>query len=194
MEHAFFEVVIDGPQLLVKGFVLGLVEGSGKKGCVLFSRENNIRTETFLEQLLEWTHLHGSLSHLVIEAALLDLVQKGVNETAEILRLQVRSIRKIKAASFDFEYEVYARRYGDDLKGLFAKVPAVLQLSPDYDPKEELHPDNEGIDAYAPLPAYRLRARGTVSGPIDRLVDFYRIVRGHELIKTGEIVLRLEDN
>lgn len=193
MADTFLEIVVDGPQLLVKGFVLGLVEGSGMKGLVFFSRENNIKTETFLELLLEWTHLHGSLTHLVIEEGLLDLIAKGLTETEEVLQLRLRSVKKIREASFDFEYEVYARKYGDDLKALFAKVPAPLRLSLDYDPQEEVHPEGEEIDAYAPLPAYRLRAMGKVSGPIGRLVEFYRIARGYELIKTGEIVLALEE-
>lgn len=191
--NTFLEIVVEGPQLLVKGFILGLVEGSYRKGLVLFSRENNIRTETFLELLLEWTHLHNTLTHVVIEGGLLDLIEKGLTATAGDLGLRLRSVKKIREASFDFEYEVYARKYGDDLKGLFAAVPAPLRLSPDYEPKEEVHPEGEEIDAYAPLPAYRLHARGTVFGPIDRLVEFYRIARAVELIKTGEIVLKLDE-
>jgi hypothetical protein len=188
----FLEIVVEGPYPLVKGFVWGLMEGSKKNGVILFSRDNNIRTEAFLELLLERTHLHGSLTHLVIGSDLLELVRKGIAETFEQLKLNLRSVYTIEDALFDFEYEVYARKYAEELRRLFVGVALPLRLSPEYIPREEIHEDGESIDAYTPLPAYKLQARGSVSGPIDRLAEFYRMVRAYELIKTGEIILRLE--
>ena len=78
MEKVFYELVIEGHLPVIKGFIYGLLEGSKKKGTVIFTRENNIKSETYLELLMEWTHLHETLRYLVIEEGLLELIKKGL--------------------------------------------------------------------------------------------------------------------
>ena len=192
MEKAFYELVIEGHLSVIKGFIYGLLEGSKKKGTVIFSRENNIKRETFLELFVEWTHLHETLRHLVVEEGLIELIKQGLENTADILGLKLKSVKKIKKASFNFHYEVYAKKYGDEIKNMFAKLPPPLKISPDYQPKEEVHREGQGLDAYAPLHTYTIQAKGFVEGPIDVLLSFYKKVQEDELIKNDEIILHFE--
>ena len=80
MEKVFYELVIEGHLPVIKGFIFGLLEGSKRTGTVIVSRESNIKTETLSELFMEWTHLHESLCHLVIEEGLLGNDQKGVRK------------------------------------------------------------------------------------------------------------------
>ena len=193
MEKVFYELVIEGHLPVIKGFVYGLLEGSKKKGTVIFTRENNIKSETYLELLMEWTHLHETLRYLVIEEGLLELIKQGLENTADLLKLNLKSIKRIKKASFNFHYEVYARKYGEEIKNFFSNLPPQLKISPDYQPKEEVHPEEKGLGAYAPLHTYILKAKGTVEGPIDILLLFYKKVQENDLIKKSQINLHFDE-
>jgi len=192
MEKVFFELVIEGHLQVIRGFIYGLLEGSKRKGAVFFSREDNIKQETFLELFMEWAHLRETLRHVVVDEDLLDLIKQGLGNTAAILELTLKSVKKIKNASFDFHYEVYARKYGEEIKELFANLPPQLQTSSDYQPKEEISPECAGVETYAPCHAYTLKAQGSVEGPLDVLVPFYKKVQEYDLIKKDEIVLHFE--
>jgi hypothetical protein len=189
MENNFYELVIEGHLPVIRGFVYGLLEGSEKKGTVFFSRENNIKRETFLELFMEWAHLRETLRHVVVDEEVLELIKQSLESTADILELKLKSVKKIKKASFSFHYEVYAQKYGEEIKGLFANLPPQLQNSSDYQPKEEIIPECEGVEAYTACHAYNLKAKGSVEGPVDVLLPFYKKIQENELIKEDQIVL-----
>jgi len=192
MEKNFFELVIEGHVPVIRGFIYGLLEGSKRKGAVFFSRENNIKRETFLELFMDWAHLRETLGHVVVEEDLVDLIKQSLKNTTDILELALKSVRKIRKASFDFHYEVYAQKYADEIKNLFANLPPQLQISSGYQPKEEISPEFEGVEAYAACHDYTLRAKGSVEGPIDVLVSFYKKIQENDLIKKDQIVLHFE--
>ena len=193
MEKIFYELVIEGHLPVIKGFIFGLLEGSKRAGTVIFCRESNIKSETLSEHFKEWLHLHESLCHVVIEEDLLNVIKKGLEKTFHVLKLKLKSVRKIKKASFSFSYEVYAKKYGEEIKNIFKKLPSPLKISPDYQPKEEIHPDAKGIEFFAPLHEYNLKADGSVEGPIDILLAFYKKIQEYELIKEDPIALHFED-
>lgn len=189
VEKIFYELVIAGPYLMGKGFIYGLLEGSKAKGMAVFSRENKIKTETFVELVMEWTHLHESLCHLIAEESLIGLIREGIENTAESVNLTLKSVKKITKASFDFHYEVYAKKYGEEIWLIFASLPSELKISRDYNPVEEIHPEGTKLEEYAPLHPYKLQARGSVEGPLDVLLGFYKQVQEYDLIKEDPITL-----
>jgi hypothetical protein len=192
MEKVFYELLIEGHVPVIKGFIFGLLEGSKRTGTVIVSRESNIRTETLGEVFMEWTHLHESLCHVVIEEDFLEVINHGLENTFHVLKLKLKAVRKIKKASFHFHYEVYAKKYGEEIKNIFKKLPQPLKISADYQPHEEIHPDARGIEFFAPLHDYNLKANGSVEGPIDVLLPFYKKIQEYELIKEDSIILHFE--
>lgn len=191
MGQNFYELVIEGPFPAVKGFILGLRAGSGTPGTLFFSREAHIKAETFAKHLLEWTHLFETLCHLVVEENLLALIETGVRDAADALKFKIRSVQLVKSAAFRFQYEVFAPMYGDLIKATLANLPAELQLSDDYAPKEHFDPVCKGVEKYAPCHDYRLEGHGSVEGPIDKVVSFYEKIQKYDLIRKGPIALRL---
>ena len=66
-------------------------------------------------------------------------------------------MRKIKKASFHFQYEVYARKYGEEIKNIFKELPPQLKTSSDYQPHEEIYPECKGIETLAPATIITLK-------------------------------------
>ncbi|HAX98649.1 MAG TPA: hypothetical protein DCY12_07125 [Candidatus Atribacteria bacterium] len=193
MEKVFYELVIEGHLHVIKGFIFGLLEGSKRTETVIVSRDSNIKTETLSEVFMEWTHLHETLCHLVIEEDLLNVIRNGLENTFNVLKLKLKAARKIKKASFHFHYEVYAMKYGGEIKNIFKELPPQLKTSSDYQPSEELYPECKGIETLAPCHDYNLKAHGSVEGPIDVLLPFYKKIQDYELIKEDHIILHFEN-
>jgi hypothetical protein len=193
MEKVFYELVIEGHLSTIKGFLFGLLEGSRQTGTVIFSRESNIKTETLSELFMEWTHLHESLCHLVIGEGLLEVIKNGLENTFNALKLKLKAVRKIKKASFHFQYEVYARKYGEEIKNIFKGLPSPLKTSSDYQPQEDIYLECKGIETLAPCHDYNLKAHGSIGGPIDVLLAFYKKIQDYELIKEDSITLYFEN-
>jgi hypothetical protein len=193
MEKVFYALVIEGHLPVIKGFIFGLLEGSKRTGTVIVSRESNIKTETLGEVFMEWTHLHESLCHVVIEEDLLNVIKHGLENTFNVLKLKLKAVRKIKKASFYFHYEVYAKKYGEEIKNIFKELPSQLKLSADYQPQEEIYPECKGMESLAPCHDYNLKAHGSVEGPIDVLLASYKKIQDYELIKEDSIILHFEN-
>lgn len=191
MGQNFYELVIEGPFPAVKGFILGLRAGSGTSGALFFSREAHIKTETLAKHFLEWTHLFETLCHVVVEENLRSLIETGVRDTFDTLKFKIRSVQLVKSAAFRFQFEVFAPMYADLIKATLANLPAELELSDDYAPKEHFDPVCKGVEKYAPCHDYRLEGKGSVKGPIDKVVSFYEKISKYDLIRKGPIVLCL---
>ena len=193
MEKVFYELVIEGHLPVIKGFIYGLLEGSKRTGTVIFCRESNIKTETLSDHFKEWMHLHESLRFLVVEEDLLETIKHGLENTFTVLKLKLKAVKKIKKASFHFQYEVYAKKYGEEIKNIFKELPPQLKTSADYQPHEEIYLECKGMETLAPCHDYNLKAHGSIEGPIDALLLFYKKIQEYELIKEDSIALHFEN-
>jgi hypothetical protein len=169
------------------------LEGSKRTGTVILSRENNIKTESLGELFMKWARLHETLCHVVIDESLLEVIKHGLKNTFNVLNLKFKGVRQIKKASFHFQYEVYAKKYGEEIKNIFKKLPQSLKTSSDYQPHEEIYLECKGIETLAPCHDYNLKAHGSVEGPIDVLLAFYKKIQKYELIKEEPIILHFEN-
>jgi hypothetical protein len=129
----------------------------------------------------------------VVEEDLLEAIKHGLENKFNELKLKLKAVRKIKKASFYFHYEVYAKKYGEEIKNIFKELPPQLKTSSDYQPHEEIHPECKGMEALAPCHDYNFKAHGAVEGPIDVLLLFYKKIKAYELIKEDSITLHFEN-
>ena len=105
MSETFREIVVEGPLLLVKGYVAGLLVGKGlDHQQVIFAREKQVRCEGFFDELASWVRLHEHYSHLLVPESVHDLIKPALQLGEEIFGVVVRSDRPIHSASFDFSY------------------------------------------------------------------------------------------
>jgi hypothetical protein len=188
MQKKPYEIVIEGPFDLIQGFIVGFLEGRRIEGAIIFERENHIKRESKLEQLLRAIHIEEDRVHLIIDEAIYRLLREALNNRKHMIKLKVVSEREIIKAHFNFSYAAYAKRFGDELKHLFSKLPAGVQLK-DYKPEEIERQIKESTVGYAPLHKYEIRAKGRVGGPANKVIDFYDKIEHNDWIEPEEIEL-----
>ena len=110
MEKHYVELVIAAPFILAKGFLLGLMDGAGKKPAYFFSKRTGIRVETLADGLKEWLGFEN-LVHLCLEKSFADRFQQAVENNHEKLGIEIKSQKEIESAfteSMDHGFRVEA--------------------------------------------------------------------------------------
>ena len=186
------ELVIEGHEDFVKGFIRGIVAGSKSGARVLFNNEHDINRTTLGEKIKEFFDAPGTHTHLIVDESTTSLIEDVLNSEGEKLKLKIVSKLSVASASFRFKYKAYAENYGAMLKGIFENLPESVTLSDDYEPKEEFHPESKGAEAYAPEHNYIIKAKGTLSGDLDALLELYARCHKEPLIRIENIELVFE--
>ncbi|HOD36451.1 MAG TPA: hypothetical protein PLR20_13420 [Syntrophales bacterium] len=188
MTSKYYEVIVEGSYELAKGFVLGYLEGKGIEGEAVFEQEYHIKSDRPLGQLLRMLNVKGDEIRVIIGEGVGLMLREAVEKRKTDLGLKVASIRLIKGARFNFRYKTFSKEFGGKLKETFADLPPGVQIS-GYDPEEIVRPKAKGVEAYAPLHEYEIKASGEVNGPAREVIDFYDRVEHNELIELEEIRL-----
>ncbi len=193
MNKSYYEVIVEGSVDLIKGFMLGFMEGREIKGVAIFEEEQHIKIEGKLTQLMRLSGIKGKRVHIIVGAGFYKLVNDAFENVKDRMDLKVVSVREITDACFGFHYKAFKKELGKDLKGLFAGLPEGLRIEGDYAPKESLMPEGKGIESYAPLHEYELSAGGEIRGPAREALDFYRKLELHDMVELGDIKLKYAD-
>jgi hypothetical protein len=188
MRKKWYEIVIQGSFDLIRGFIIGFLEGRKIEGAIIFEREHHVKREGKLEQLLRAIHIEQDRVHLIIDEAIYRLLREALTHRKHMIDLKVVSEREIINAHFSFTYAAYAKRFGDELKNLFGKLPEGVHLE-GYEPEEIERREQDSTAGYAPLHNYEIRAKGRVSGPAKEVIDFYDKIEHNDWIKLEEIEL-----
>jgi hypothetical protein len=188
MTGKYYEVILEGSYELVKGFVLGYLEGKGIEGEAIFEQDRHIKGEGRLEQLMRMLNVKGDEIRVIIGEGIGLMLREAVERRKAGLGLKVRSIRLVTGARFNFSYKAFSKEFGEKLKATFADLPSGVELK-GYKPEEIIRPDAKGVEAYAPLHNYEIKASGEVFGPAKEVIDFYDRIEHDELIELEEIRL-----
>ena len=187
-----FELVIEGHEDFVKGFVRGIIAGSKTDARVLFNNEHDINRTTLGEKIKEFFDAPGVHTHIIVDETAASLIGDAISSEGEKFNLKIVSKLPVASASFKFKYKAYAENYGTMLKGIFDKLPESVSVSDDYAPKEVFHPESKGAEAYAPEHNYIIKAKGTVTGNLDALLELYERCHKEPLISIENIELEFE--
>jgi len=193
MNKEYCEVVVEGSLDLVRGFVIGFLEGKGIKGEAIFGEDHHVENEGRFGQMMRLIGVKGNRVHLIVGTGFHKLLEKALEKRKGELALKVISEKKIRQASFGFRYRAYTKELGDELGSLFGDPPGGLQVK-DYKPKETVMPEGKGVEAYAPLHEYEVKATGTIYGPISNVVDFYGSAEHHDMVELDSIKLEYDES
>lgn len=194
MQKSFSELVIEGPFVLVKGFIMGFLYGSDIEFDYFFHRKHGIRRETFREFIKELFEF-DSYVHLCLENNVVPKFIKAIEKSHDKIGLAVKSLRAIRSASFSFSYEIFNEDLAKETKALFENSPAGVQVT-DYKPIEEISDDAIGVEAYAPVHSFITRGSGKARGNFHDIMELYLNIKrskASESIMCSEIKLDLED-
>ena len=188
MNRRYFELVVEGQFELIKGFVLGFLVGKGIHESAVFAREHHVKGDTDLKHVLRALTGKEDQARVVVEEGVCQSLAQSLANVREALPLRLVSTREISGAHAVFTYEAYAKEMGDELKALFVNPPEGVAVA-DYESEEKVEPGGKGIEAYAPLHHYEIKAKGRITGAVRPLIDFYDQLEQHPLVALEEIVL-----
>jgi hypothetical protein len=183
---SYVEVVLEGSIELIKGFVIGFLEGRGIQGKAVFEEDDSAGEEGALAQLLRLVSLKEDRIRVVVRKEIHDLLEDALQRRKRDVPARIVSVRDVRQVSFDFRYHTYSRQAGEELKEFFRHLPEGLQLE-GYQPREVLNPDAKGVEAYAPEHDYEVEAEGKIRGEPVKAVELYDRLKHVELIELGEI-------
>lgn len=186
------ELIIEGHENFVKGFVKGILIGTKSGSPVLFNKELNISKSTFAEKIKEFFDTPTTHTHVILDETAVSLLDGVLKKESEKLRLKIVSRRNVTSASFKFKYSAYAENYGNMLKEIFENLPEGVVLSDDYKPKEILHPEAKGAESYAPEHDYVIHAKGSASGDLLNILELYTRCGNEPLVELEKIELGWE--
>jgi hypothetical protein len=189
MMKKYYEVVLEGSFDLMKGFVLGYLEGSGIKGEAIFEAEHHIENESKFGQLLRFIGAKGDRTKLIVGSGLHDLLREAIEKRNLKNDLKIVSVREITEATFEFSYHAYTRKLGEELKTLFGSLPPGLRIEKGHGPKETVNPEGKGVEAYAPLHEYEIEAKGEIHGPVKEVINLYGEAEHKDMVELGSIKL-----
>lgn len=193
MSRAFSEIVIEGPFMLVKGFLLGFLSDKSYENPYFFHRKEGIKRDTLKDFLKELFELDNYV-HLCLVSDLVDDFVKATEYYTRVTGMKIESIKTIKSASFDFAYEFYNEEIAKGAKQLLQDIPDGIKIE-GYKPIEEKDQAGAGVEAYAPLHEFTSRGKGTIRGNFDSVIDLYLKIKRSKFsdsFMTSELVLEFD--
>lgn len=191
MNQAFYEIVLEGTFMLVRGFVVGFLSAAKPNGLYFFHRKSGIRRETLKEFLREFFELEN-YTHFCIEADLIDDFKKAVEYYEKQTGMKMKSIKPIKGARFSFAYEFFNEKLAEKAKDLFSNLPDGLEVK-NYIPLESKNEEGKGIEGgYAPLHEYTARGKGIIEGEFGGVIELFLKIKRSDLsesITCGDVEL-----
>jgi hypothetical protein len=188
--ESFYEIVVDGPLPVLKGFVVGHLTARGlDPNAVWFADEREVQCESFGLHLAEWMRLHVNISHLLVPQSIHPELKRCFDQAADLLGVRIRSDKPIRSASFKFKYSAYSQAAAKELDDLLSRMPDRVRLSEDYQPQIVVDRQAEGIEMYTPAHAYEVRGSGTATGDLEAIIELHRLAKDHELMKVERISL-----
>lgn len=184
------ELIAEGDEKTVAGFIRGLFVGAGNTDWPVFHDELGIESETFAEQLKGWVGLSEPLTHLVVDDDALTLV-RGALADPRCHDIRLRDARPILFATFSFKFKVFTEEAGSQVRGIFDKLPAGVTIEGWAPEVTRLDESAEGIELYTPLHHYRLEGRGVVRGPFRRVLYVHEQARRVEQIDEEKMKLEV---
>jgi len=189
---SYYDVVIEGSEDLVRGYVEGLASCQNLDEDTIIIPEEHVGKWATLDYVKKILQLKESKVHLIVEKNLLTALTEAISSSKKTVPMKVLSARRILAASFDFSLKAFSRQVADNLKQEVSELPAGIEVNFSKW-HEEVRPEDKGIEAYAPAHDYELHASGHVKGPPAEVIEFYERLETNELVELGLIQMEYGD-
>jgi len=189
MNESYYEVSIEGSVDLVKGFVVGFLEGRGIAGDVFFGEAYHVEAESPVGLLMRLTGIREKTCTVIVGAGLHELLDAALKKRRAIVPLRILNVRPVAKAGFDVHIRTYSREIGSELKDMLNPLPEGVISELGFDLKETFSPEGKGLEAYAPLHDYELYGKGRISGDVKSVFDLYHRLGRLEVVELGDMEL-----
>lgn len=183
------EVIVQGKEGYLCGFVRGLLIGEHSHWWPVFNHEFGIQDETLAHTLKEWVGLSDPLTRFIVPEAALPLLKRALADPRSG-GITLRQARPILGGSFDFKLEVFNAELGRRVQEIFTNVPPGVVVE-GWTPVEEQDPDATGVELYSPTHDYVLKGRGSVRGSFRDVLYVHEQARREGQITESVLALEL---
>ena len=190
MSTQFSEVIINAPFLLIKGFLMGYMQGAKSDFEYFFHRKHSIKREGVGELMRELFHVECH-THICLPNEIIPAFSAALHNVEHKMCAEIELVKEIKSASFSFSFHNYNESQSGVYKELFKSVPKGVELL-NYNPLELRGEALMGVTDYGKINQYVYEGNGSVSGDFQGVMDFYLKIKRHSLVDSilcGEIKL-----
>ncbi len=180
------ELVIEGHERTLAGFIAGVEAGIGRRLGIVRGTDLDLEKDSFVGLIRDM--FSSDAHHLLFapeESA--DALVNALAHHGGAVELTVSSRRRIDSGRFPFSVEVFSRelagRIRDDLEN---NLPPGVEVR-DFEEHERFEPDAHGPELYAPAHEYAFRAQGALSGPFPGILEMRRRAETLDFVKIGQL-------
>jgi hypothetical protein len=181
-------IVVDGGERATRGFIAGFVGDRGVAPTkVLLAEDLGVTPESLGERIVELLTGGRHQVVLVVEelaAAFVDALERG----GPAARLAMAEHHRVAGASFGFTVETFSRDVAKQVRAALGSLPTGVTIG-DLDERAETHPDEKGVELYAPGHEYTYRAHGRVAGTLDGVGAVRRKLEQIEVVQLEPVHL-----
>jgi hypothetical protein len=189
MPTTYTEIMIKGEPALIKGFVIGFLEGRGDKGDTFVEEECLIEEDSPLSMVLHFFTGHPHLVPVIAETGMVESLCKALQNRKEEIPSEVMSMRAVTGAFFEFKYKTFSEEVGKSILAFFSNLPDGVRVKEGYKPVEKIIPEGKGVEAYTPLHDYELKGSGVVQGGVKEIYRLYCRAGLFEVVELGKLTL-----
>lgn len=191
MSTTYTEIMVKGEPALIKGFVIGFLEGRGDKGET-FVEEDRIEEDSPLTMILHFFTGQTHMVPVIAESGMVESLCKALQNRKKEIPSEVMSVRDVTGAFFEFKYKTFSEEVGKSILDFFSNLPDGVRIKEGYKPTEKSIPKGKGVEAYAPLHDYELKGSGVVQGGVKEIYQFYCRAGLFEVVELGKLTLEYE--
>jgi len=190
MGRNYFEAVIEGNGEFIKGFVSGLIAGRGIPGETFCGDDFERDDASPFEMLTRLVGIRQEHTVIIVAVEVMDLLAEVLAVKGQALGMKLVSAREIGEASFKFSFTTFSREVGGKLDRILKDIPPDVRIEPPYVSEEKIDAEGQGVEAYAPLHDYELKARGRVSGRCSEVCHCYELLKRFEVVELTSLELK----
>ena len=189
MAKQYKELVISAPFILVKGFLMGLIEGTGKDPVYFFSQRSGIRVETLSEGLKEWLGFEN-LVHLCLEDGFAERLKQGIENTHKKLGMELRSEKLIESAGFEFHARFFDKDEADSFHSrVDDHLPEGVYLDGFKEAAVEDPGHESGVGMYTASHKFQYKGKGTIVGEFGGVIQLFHEFQKDPMVEVEAVRL-----
>ncbi len=184
----WYEIVVNGPENAVRGFVAGYETSLGGTEAVIHGRDLDLEESRFSQRLRDL--VDAGSHHLIFAPARLarDLVA-AVEGSAGESGLAVESLREVVLVRLRFSATAFSPDASREIREkLLSGLPPGVN-GENIEEREEFDPAARGVELYTPEHAYVYRVSGAFAGPLPGVFEMQRRARNVRFVKVKPLEL-----
>lgn len=180
------EVIIQGKEERVLGFVYGLAGGQDFSEKVYRCQDHDISSKHHREGIAKYLGIGGKYTNFILPGSLEEPLLQALNRYGEQLGISLKDKMEVHGLTFEFKGRIYSEKIAGEVREIIEGRDEEIGLS-GYEPEERVHDEAEGYELYAPEHDYELRVFGKVQGPFDAVLSFYKQLEDFSQIHTSDL-------